>query len=136
MVFPTSSGYVISNGLAALHIDGDADRGTYVEPNIWLQTPIACSIRGSTRDDKTLVPIATCRSVIAHQLTFGSATVSARAVRDMRPTSRCLIRVSTACWNTSAEAGRGTLGLKKQGRHALPYQPLRAHGRREGLVPA
>ncbi len=37
MVFPTSGEYVIPDGLATLHIDRDADRGTYVEPNVWVQ---------------------------------------------------------------------------------------------------
>lgn len=37
MVFPDSGEYVIPDGLATLHIDRDADLGTYVEPNVWLQ---------------------------------------------------------------------------------------------------
>ena len=37
MVFPESGDYVIPDGLATLHIDRDADQGTYVEPNVWLQ---------------------------------------------------------------------------------------------------
>ncbi len=39
MVLPSSGEYVIPDGLAILHIDRDADRGTYVEPNVWLQHP-------------------------------------------------------------------------------------------------
>ncbi len=37
MAFPTSGEYVIPDGLATLRIDRDADRGTYVEPGVWLQ---------------------------------------------------------------------------------------------------
>jgi len=37
MVFPVSGEYVIPDGLAILHIDRDANQGSYVEPNIWLQ---------------------------------------------------------------------------------------------------
>jgi GNAT superfamily N-acetyltransferase len=37
MVFPASGDYVIPNGLATLHIDVDADKGIYVEPNVWLR---------------------------------------------------------------------------------------------------
>jgi len=37
MVFPDSGDYVIPDGLALLRIDRDADQGTYVEPNVWVQ---------------------------------------------------------------------------------------------------
>lgn len=37
MVFPDSGDYVIPDGLAPLRIDRDADQGTYVEPNVWVQ---------------------------------------------------------------------------------------------------
>ena len=29
--------YVIPDGLSTLHIDRDADLGTYTEPNVWMQ---------------------------------------------------------------------------------------------------
>ena len=29
--------YIISQGMSVLKIDRDADLGTYVEPNIWVQ---------------------------------------------------------------------------------------------------
>ncbi|MDW5325634.1 hypothetical protein [Plantactinospora sp. KLBMP9567] len=35
--FPDSGEYVIPDGLSTLHVDLDADRGSYVEPNIWVQ---------------------------------------------------------------------------------------------------
>jgi hypothetical protein len=34
---PATGDYVIPQGLSVLHIDHDADLGTYVEPNIWLR---------------------------------------------------------------------------------------------------
>ncbi|MGI5146210.1 hypothetical protein ACQEVC_07410 [Plantactinospora sp. CA-294935] len=34
---PDSGEYVIPDGLSTLHVDLDADRGSYVEPNIWVQ---------------------------------------------------------------------------------------------------
>ena len=37
MLFPASGDYVIPNGLTVLQIDREADQGTYVEPNVWLQ---------------------------------------------------------------------------------------------------
>lgn len=37
MQFPVSGEYVIPQGLATLHFDDEADAGTYVEPNIWVQ---------------------------------------------------------------------------------------------------
>ncbi|MGW0433603.1 hypothetical protein ACWDV4_13830 [Micromonospora sp. NPDC003197] len=37
LVFPDSGDYVIPDGLSVLHIDREADRGVYVEPNVWLQ---------------------------------------------------------------------------------------------------
>ncbi|GAA3736224.1 hypothetical protein GCM10022225_18680 [Plantactinospora mayteni] len=35
--YPDSGEYVIPDGLSTLHVDLDADQGTYVEPNIWVQ---------------------------------------------------------------------------------------------------
>ncbi|WP_345216553.1 hypothetical protein [Georgenia halophila] len=37
MLFPVSGEYVIPDGLSTLRIDRDADEGTYIEPNIWIQ---------------------------------------------------------------------------------------------------
>jgi len=37
MLFPSAGQYVIPGGLSTLHIDLDSDRGTYVEPNVWVQ---------------------------------------------------------------------------------------------------
>ncbi|MET7277747.1 hypothetical protein ABZS29_05900 [Kribbella sp. NPDC005582] len=37
MPFPTSGPYVIPAGLSVLHIDREANTGTYVEPNIWVR---------------------------------------------------------------------------------------------------
>jgi hypothetical protein len=37
LVFPDSGDYVIPEGLSTLHVDRDADRCTYVEPNVWVQ---------------------------------------------------------------------------------------------------
>ena len=37
MPFPSTGTYTIPDGLTTLTIDRDADTGTYVEPNIWLQ---------------------------------------------------------------------------------------------------
>lgn len=37
MTFPDSGQYVIPDGLNTLEIDREADRGLYVEPNIWMQ---------------------------------------------------------------------------------------------------
>jgi GNAT superfamily N-acetyltransferase len=37
LALPDSGDYVIPDGLSTLHIDRDADRGTYVEPGIWVQ---------------------------------------------------------------------------------------------------
>lgn len=37
MAFPDSGDYVIPGGLAPLHVDRTADRGHYVEPNIWVR---------------------------------------------------------------------------------------------------
>jgi hypothetical protein len=39
MVYPESGDYVFPEGLATVHIDRDADRGTYWEPNVWLIHP-------------------------------------------------------------------------------------------------
>jgi hypothetical protein len=37
MAFPESGEYVFPQGLAILHIDREADRGSYWEPNVWMQ---------------------------------------------------------------------------------------------------
>ena len=37
MVFPSTGDYVIPDGLSTLHIDREADSGTYTEPNVWVQ---------------------------------------------------------------------------------------------------
>jgi GNAT superfamily N-acetyltransferase len=34
---PDSGEYVIPQGLSTLHVDRDHDRGTYVEPNVWMR---------------------------------------------------------------------------------------------------
>jgi len=39
MVFPESGDYVFPEGLAPLHIDRAADRGSYWEPNVWMVHP-------------------------------------------------------------------------------------------------
>jgi hypothetical protein len=39
MAYPVSGDYVFPEGLALVHIDRDADRGTYWEPNVWLVHP-------------------------------------------------------------------------------------------------
>jgi hypothetical protein len=39
MAFPESADYVFPEGLATVHIDRDADRGTYWEPNVWMVHP-------------------------------------------------------------------------------------------------
>ena len=40
MAFPASGDYVFPQGLAPVSIDRDADRGTYWEPNIWMEHPV------------------------------------------------------------------------------------------------
>ena len=37
IALPSSGDYVIPKGLSVLHIDREADLGTYVEPNIWIR---------------------------------------------------------------------------------------------------
>jgi hypothetical protein len=37
LALPSTGDYVIPHGLSVLHIDREADLGTYVEPNIWLR---------------------------------------------------------------------------------------------------
>ncbi|MBA3782108.1 MAG: GNAT family N-acetyltransferase [Nocardioides sp.] len=37
MPLPATGQYVIPDGMSVLHIDKDADVGTYTEPNIWIQ---------------------------------------------------------------------------------------------------
>jgi len=39
MVFPESGDYVFPEGLAPVHIDRAADRGSYWEPNVWMVHP-------------------------------------------------------------------------------------------------
>jgi hypothetical protein len=37
IALPSSGDYVIPRGLSVLHVDHDADLGTYTEPNVWIQ---------------------------------------------------------------------------------------------------
>jgi hypothetical protein len=37
MALPSTGDYVIPGGLSVLHIDRDEDRGSYVEPNVWVR---------------------------------------------------------------------------------------------------
>jgi GNAT superfamily N-acetyltransferase len=37
MVFPSTGEYIVPDGLAPLRIDRETDRGTYDEPNVWVQ---------------------------------------------------------------------------------------------------
>ena len=37
IALPSSGDYVIPRGLSVLHIDREADLGTYVEPNVWMR---------------------------------------------------------------------------------------------------
>jgi hypothetical protein len=37
IALPSSGDYVIPKGLSVLHVDREADLGTYVEPNIWIR---------------------------------------------------------------------------------------------------
>lgn len=39
MAFPESGDYVFPEGLATVHIDRSADRGSYWEPNVWMVHP-------------------------------------------------------------------------------------------------
>jgi hypothetical protein len=39
MAFPESGDYVFPEGLATVHIDREADRGSYWEPNVWMVHP-------------------------------------------------------------------------------------------------
>jgi hypothetical protein len=39
VAFPVSGDYVFPEGLATVHIDRDANRGSYWEPNVWLVHP-------------------------------------------------------------------------------------------------
>jgi hypothetical protein len=36
MAFPESGTYVLPGALVPIEIDRDRDRGTYVEPNVWM----------------------------------------------------------------------------------------------------
>ena len=44
--FPASGDYVFPEGLAPVHIDTDADRGSYWEPNVWMIHPDLPASRG------------------------------------------------------------------------------------------
>ena len=37
MAYPESGEYVFPHGLATLHVDREADRGSYWEPNVWMR---------------------------------------------------------------------------------------------------
>ena len=37
LALPSSGDYVVPRGLSVLHVDREADLGTYVEPNIWIR---------------------------------------------------------------------------------------------------
>jgi hypothetical protein len=37
LTLPSTGHYVIPDGLSPLYIDREADLGTYVEPNVWVQ---------------------------------------------------------------------------------------------------
>jgi hypothetical protein len=39
LAYPQSGDYVFPEGLATVHIDRTADRGSYWEPNVWLIHP-------------------------------------------------------------------------------------------------
>jgi hypothetical protein len=39
LAFPESADYVFPEGLATVHIDRNADRGSYWEPNVWMVHP-------------------------------------------------------------------------------------------------
>ena len=52
MAFPVTGDYVFPEGLALLHVDRDADRGSYWEPNVWLVHP---DVVHSTRGLSTVV---------------------------------------------------------------------------------
>jgi hypothetical protein len=36
MAFPESGDYVVPGALTLVSVDREADRGTYVEPNVWM----------------------------------------------------------------------------------------------------
>ena len=40
MAFPDSGEYVVEGALVPVEIDREADRGTYVEPNVWMRHPV------------------------------------------------------------------------------------------------
>jgi hypothetical protein len=40
MAFPESGAYVVPDALVPVEIDRDADRGLYVEPNVWMRHPL------------------------------------------------------------------------------------------------
>jgi hypothetical protein len=40
MAFPDSGSYVIDGALVPISIDREADRGEYVEPNVWMRHPV------------------------------------------------------------------------------------------------
>jgi hypothetical protein len=47
MAFPETGDYVFPEGLAPVHIDREADVGSYWEPNVWMIHP---DLRPSTSD--------------------------------------------------------------------------------------
>jgi hypothetical protein len=36
MAFPDSGDHIVPRAAAVVHVDRDADRGTYDDPNIWI----------------------------------------------------------------------------------------------------
>ena len=40
MAFPESGSYVVDGALVPITIDREADRGEYVEPNVWMRHPV------------------------------------------------------------------------------------------------
>jgi hypothetical protein len=43
LAFPENGDYVFPEGLATVHIDHDADLGTYWEPNVWVRHHLGAS---------------------------------------------------------------------------------------------
>ena len=41
MRFPESGRYIVPGALNPIEIDVEADRGRYIEPNVWMQHPVA-----------------------------------------------------------------------------------------------
>ncbi len=40
MTLPSSGSYIINDGLVPLELDHDADKGVYIEPNVWMKHPL------------------------------------------------------------------------------------------------